>query len=408
MIAIHSNCQVNDWNNKKSIKDYKWSYAVDIKKTLLATAIFASVGGQVAVAAPYVADARSNGMGNTGVVSADFLTSSFHNPALGALYRENDDVGILIPAIGVNARDTDDSLKTIDDMQKLYEQSSAVDPSDATALNNLLNQLDGNAPINVTAGAGFAVAIPTEHVSLNFYGAGFTEVIAITQVAVDNGDAPTDVQKRYEDTKVGMVAFGTYEYGLALSKVVPISGHNISFGITPKFQQLFTYSAIDKVNDFEFDNYKDSEVTQSAFNFDLGAAWVQGAYRVGLVIKDVLSQEIKTQVGGYTYKLNPQAKLGLGYVTELITASVDLDLTKQERFNTSSDDTQFARIGVEGNAWNWAQLRAGYEIDMKNNVDNAFTFGVGISPGDLVSLDLAGTYAGNNQFGGSLNLAFTF
>jgi len=380
---------------------------VDIKKTLLATAIIASSGAQV-VAAPYVADARSNAMGNTGVVSADFLTSAFHNPALGALYRENDDVGLLIPAIGVNARDSDESLQTIDDMQKLYKNSNATDPSDATSLNNLLNQLEGNAPINVTAGAGFAVAVPTEQVSLNFYAAGFTEVIAITDVAADNGNAPTDVQTRYENTKVGMVAFGTYEYGLALSKVVPISGQNIAFGVTPKFQKLFTYSAIDKVNDFEMDNYKDSEVSKSAFNFDLGAAWVKGPYRAGLVIKDVLSQEIKTEIGGYTYKLNPQVKAGIGYVTELITASFDLDLTKQERFNTSLDDTQFARIGVEGNAWNWAQLRAGYEIDMKNNVDNAFTFGIGISPGDVVSVDLAGSYAGSNQFGGSLNVAVTF
>ena len=56
----------------------------------------------------------------------------------------------------------------------------------------------------------------------------------------------------------------------------------------------------------------------------------------------------------------------------------------------------------------WAQLRLGYEIDLEDTLDNSFTFGVGISPADLVSFDLAASYAGDNQYGLSGNLAFTF
>ena len=54
------------------------------------------------------------------------------------------------------------------------------------------------------------------------------------------------------------------------------------------------------------------------------------------------------------------------------------------------------------------QLRLGYEIDLEDTLDNSFTFGVGISPADLVSFDLAASYAGDNQYGLSGNLAFTF
>jgi hypothetical protein len=104
------------------------------------------------------------------------------------------------------------------------------------------------------------------------------------------------------------------------------------------------------------------------------------------------------------------------YVSRFFTASVDLDLTKQTRFEGLNidgladdfDDTQFIRFGVEGNAWDWLQLRAGYEVDMLSNMDNAVTAGLGISPFDVVNIDIAGSYSGDNQFGGSLSLAFTF
>ena len=55
-----------------------------------------------------------------------------------------------------------------------------------------------------------------------------------------------------------------------------------------------------------------------------------------------------------------------------------------------------------------AQLRAGYEMDLEKTLDNSVTAGIGISPFDLLSLDIAGAYAGANQFGVSGNLAFTF
>lgn len=141
---------------------------------------------------------------------------------------------------------------------------------------------------------------------------------------------------------------------------------------------------------------------------DLGAVWLKESFRAGVAVKDLFSQEIKTYDGSNTYKLNTQVTVSGAYVTQFFTAAVDADVTAQKRFKGSNDDTQFLRFGIEGDAWGWAQLRAGYEVDMKSNLDNAFTFGLGISPGDLVSIDLAGLYAGENQLGLSANLAFTF
>ena len=75
--------------------------------------------------------------------------------------------------------------------------------------------------------------------------------------------------------------------------------------------------------------------------------------------------------------------LGIGYVGDYVALSLDADLTKQKRFKELDDDTQFIRVGIEGNAWGWAQLRAGYEVDLENNLDNSVTGGIGISPFDV-------------------------
>ncbi|MDW2150821.1 conjugal transfer protein TraF, partial [Vibrio sp. 378] len=171
---------------------------------------------------------------------------------------------------------------------------------------------------------------------------------------------------------------------------------------------LKTYTQRTTLDDFDIEDYDKSEVSKNAFNMDVGIAWYHEAFRAGLSVKDVFKQDIKTKLGSYTYELTPQATVGIGYVSNYVALSLDADLTTQKRFKELDDDTQFVRIGIEGDAWGWAQLRAGYEIDLENNLDNSVTGGIGISPFDVVSLDLAGSYAGDNQFGAAANLAFTF
>lgn len=374
-----------------------------MNKTALAVACVLGVLSTSSIAATQMADARSNGMGNTGVVSADYLLAPFHNPALGALHRDNDDVGILFPAFGLTVHDQDETIQTIDDAQDLFADISNGSSSDTAALDKLLDDLAGNAPVAVTAGLNFAVAIPTRTLSVNLFGGGYTEVIAATAVA-DQGDA----EERYNNSTFKMVAFGVTEVGLSFAKSFELGGQNIAFGISLKYQNLLTYSQEGNIDNFDLDNYDESERSKTAFNLDMGMAWHSGPLRAGLAMKNLLSQEIDTEIGGYTYELNPQATIGLGYAGEHLAASVDFDLTKQTRFKELNDDTRFLRFGVEGNVWGWAQLRAGYEMDLEDTLDDSITAGIGISPFDAVSFDIAGSYAGANQFGASANLAFTF
>ncbi|EGR1309466.1 hypothetical protein VCHC46B1_1652 [Vibrio cholerae HC-46B1] len=384
---------------------------IQTKSTL--AVVMAMAFSSSALASNLLMDARGAGMGNTGVSTADYLLAPYYNPALTAVYRKNDSFGILLPSIGLRAEDKDESLKTIDDLQDSIEQFERAGVGAATQenvdqLNRYLDQLTDDKPLAVTAGIGIAVALPLDAVSLNFFTRGYAEVIAKANVAAKSGNSANEVKTRYESSDVDLTAFGYTEVGLAVGKQVVLGGQTVALGVTPKVQQLRTYQDNASVKSFDLDDYDKSEVKDNAFNLDMGAVWLIDQYRVGIVAKDLFAKDIQTQNRNNTYKLDTQIAVSGSYVSDFFIAAVDLDLTKQRRFNGDNDDTQFMRFGVEGNAWGWAQLRAGYEVDLQNSLDNSVSVGLGVSPWDVVSLDLAGSYAGDNQFGLSANLAFTF
>ncbi|WP_315917444.1 conjugal transfer protein TraF [Vibrio fluvialis] len=366
-----------------------------------------------AYAANGVADARGNAMGNTGVTTSDYLLAPFYNPALTAVYRDRDSVGLLVPALGANIRDSDESLSTIDDLQSSIDQFEAAGVGAATQeninqLNGYLDDLADDKPFAVSGGAGIAVALPMNAVSLNFFARGYAEILADSTIAANTGNTASDVETRYQNSYVNMLAFGYSEYGVAVAKLFTLQGQQIAIGITPKIQELRTYKEVVTVQDFDLSDYDQSKTSKNAFNLDIGAVWLKDNFRAGIAAKDLISLEIKTYDDQSSYTLDPQVTVSGGYVTDFLALAIDWDLTKQKRFKGVDDDTQFLRFGVEGNAWGWAQLRAGYEIDLESTLDNSITAGLGISPGDLVSVDLAANYAGNYQYGLSANLAFTF
>ncbi|EGR0793601.1 conjugal transfer protein TraF [Vibrio cholerae] len=384
---------------------------IQTKSTL--AVVMAIAFSSSALASNLLMDARGAGMGNTGVSTADYLLAPYYNSALTAVYRKNDSFGILLPSIGLRAEDKDESLKTIDDLQDSIEQFERAGVGAATQenvdqLNRYLDQLADDKPLAVTAGIGIAVALPLDAVSLNFFTRGYAEVIAKANVAAKSGNSANEVKTRYESSDVDLTAFGYTEVGLAVGKQVVLGGQTVALGVTPKVQQLRTYQDNASVKSFDLDDYDKSEVKDNAFNLDMGAVWLIDQYRVGIVAKDLFAKDIQTQNRNNTYKLDTQIAVSGSYVSDFFIAAVDLDLTKQRRFNGDNDDTQFMRFGVEGNVWGWAQLRAGYEVDLQNSLDNSVSVGLGVSPWDVVSFDLAGSYAGDNQFGLSANLAFTF
>lgn len=379
------------------------------KITIISLSVAISLSSASAYAATTVADARGNGMGNTGVTTADYLLAPFYNPALTAVSRDNDDFGLLLPAVGASVRDSDDTLTTLDDLQSdidAFEDSPSS--SAAQDLNDYLNELEDDDALNATVGVGAAIAIPARMLSVNLFARGYAEIIAVPEIAADGGTSAPAVQTRYENSSVRTIAFGYGEFGVALAKQFRIGSQQFAFGVSPKYQQLKTYKQDITVQDFDLDDFDQSETSKSAFNMDLGAVWLLNSFRIGVAAKDLFSQTIDTIDNSNQYELDTQVTASGAYVSDFFTATLDWDLTKQSRFSNIEDDTQFVRVGIEANAWGWAQLRAGYQIDTQDTLDNTITAGIGISPADVVSLDVSAAYAGENEFGVSGNLAFTF
>ncbi len=63
------------------------------------------------------------------------LTAPFYNPALVAIYRRNDDMGMITPSFGGNYNDPGDMKSNID---------SVIDASNTADLDAALNKLEGN------------------------------------------------------------------------------------------------------------------------------------------------------------------------------------------------------------------------------------------------------------------------
>ncbi|WBA19667.1 conjugal transfer protein TraF [Salinivibrio kushneri] len=366
-----------------------------------------------ALAATNPTDARANAMGGVGVASGDYLSAGFHNPALAALDPDSA-FGVLIPYIGAEARDPDDLVDGLDDV------ADAFDQQDATKIESSLRAVQGDKAY-VNAGVGAAVGIPTGSISATLYTSGLIEGAVLPDVRdSDISDAQGGNNNFTPESSATILAAGIGELGVALATNLDIAGQRVAVGVTPKLQRITTYNYGVAVDDYDTDDWDDSRYREeeNAFNLDLGAVWQSGPYRVGLAGKNLVSQDVDTVTSDFnkeekhfTYQLEPQFILGSAFVSDFVTLAADLDLNKKKGFKGSldvDDDTQFFRVGAEFDAFGHAQLRTGYRADLEDNVDNAFTLGLGLSPFGVANLDIAASIIDSNSYGGSAQLAFTF
>lgn len=77
-----------------------------MKKFSLSVGFSLVLTSPLVFSANYAVEARGDAMGGVGVVSGNFLTGPFYNPALVAIYRRNDDVGMILPSIGLSYNDS--------------------------------------------------------------------------------------------------------------------------------------------------------------------------------------------------------------------------------------------------------------------------------------------------------------
>jgi len=373
-----------------------------------------------AYAANYAIEARGDAMGGVGVVSANFLTAPFYNPALVAIYRRNDDVGMILPSIGFNYDDQDGMVDDLDTISDILDNpdSSRIDELDST-----LNNINGSI-LNAELGGVVAFAIPNQFVAANVYGKAYTETFSNPQVASASSceaslTADQCTLDRAQRSTVNAVSVAVTEVGISLAKYQTFLGQHVAFGITPKLQRIYTYVYEASMTNYDLADVADNGNGETMFNLDAGALWFYGPFRVGLSASDMVSRDVETltipsAVSGnpsisYQYEMRPQYTLGAGIVADYFTLSVDYDLNEKERYVDFDDNTQMIRVGGEIDILRQLKLRAGYYKNLAyDDSEGTITAGIGISPLNLFQLDLAASYTNENAMGAYVNFLASY
>lgn len=409
------------------------------------TTVLALSSGAVS-AAPMAFNARQDAMGGAGVSTANYLSAPFYNPARLAMSEQGDKGGVMLPFVGAEVFDKDNLVDKSDDFSDTYNEFQ--DAYDAYSANptsgneqrliaanqkatDALSGLQGKSGYG-RAGAGAVVALPFDALSMALFVNAYADVQAFTDVSMDdfqsydyNGVTLT-IPRSDDDLQsqaIGMAA-GVSELGFSLAKSFAAKGMRWSVGVTPKAQKLRIYNYVVNAASTSFSDINDDKYRndKSAFNMDMGLAadWDNG-WSSGLAIKNLFKQELDSPTIEHvqsSYELNPVPTASVAYHLGSLLFTSDLDLVAQKRFtgltgthnsyDADNDDLQSFALGTEWDVLGWLQLRGGYRHDLKSNLDDAITAGIGLSPFEVFHFDLSGLYAGSNEYGASLQTSLTF
>lgn len=379
-------------------------------------------------AATYAVEARGDAMGGTGVVSSNFLTAPFYNPAITAIYRRNDDAGMIIPSFGVAYSDEYQMVDGLDQASKIIDgaiSSSSISSADAAELQTTLNGLE-NDIAKLELGGVVALAIPNSWVAANLFGKAYIESFAQTDIytSANTGDTDVNTAVNAELSAINAVAIGVTEVGISLAKYQTFLGQHISFGVSPKLQRIYTYVYTANLNNYDIKDVRDNGTGDTMFNMDAGFLWFRGPIRVGVSAMNIVSRDITTQelpaqtltskIDGsqsrttaavsYSYKVRPQYTVGIGLVGDYSAISVDYDLNEDERYTSFKDNTQYVRVGGEIDIMRQLKLRAGWRRNLAyDNLDDTFTAGIGLSPLNLFQMDIGASYTNEDSMGAYIN-----
>ncbi|EJE1496568.1 conjugal transfer protein TraF [Escherichia coli] len=393
-----------------------------ITRTLIASAVLFSFNS---TAATSYFEARNDAMGGTGVASSHYGVAPLANPALLTKSGAKDDFSLLLPSVGAQLSDPGnirDNADKISDDWKAFDRAVDSQSGVTQAAARLKARLQDfrHTHSDAQVGASAVAALPGDTL------AGALMLKSYDTVSVDGKVSDADLNylesiassgQSVDKDRLTSQAFARAalitDVGIALATELETAGQKWSLGFTPKFQRvdLFNYNVLVKnydSSDFKGDRYHN---TKNGINADIGASMdLDDNWTLGLVAQNLIPRSIETkEVNGITetFRIRPQVTAGVSWHNDMFTTALDVDLTPASGF-TSDSKRQFAAIGAEFNAWKWVQLRAGYRQNLASNDGSAFTAGVGVSPFDVVHLDLAGLAGTDNNYGAIAQLQFTF
>lgn len=383
-----------------------------MKKTLISLALIAASSNSLALE-NY--NGRLSGMAGAGYVTGGYSDGVLLNPSLSATFKKDDDFALVINggAYGADEDNLIDGLEDLADFTDYLNNTTDLDESDADELKRLMANVD-NKTLQGTGSASVVVAIPNTLISITLIAkasgsAGITPNIdendyALIDGSVDGAFDPEDLQSSVLGRGVIVE-----ETGIALAKDISSSkDQQILLGITPKRVEVETFIYEATVANYDEDDFDadDYSVTDSASSLDAGITFIRGELRYGLSVSNITSQTFKT-ITDEKFELATRTTAAIGYVTEKIKAEAALDLEATPIFGLEGD-SQIFRAGIEVSPLSWLQLRAGIQRDLEKTLPNAYSVGIGISPFDVINIDIAGYSGSNDAAGAALQLGLRF
>ena len=400
------------------------------KRSLLFSGLMLA-GMTSAYALPYgFSDARSVAMGNVSVATGGVTTAAFSNPAM-LMVNETDETFALHVGVGAVFIEDGGITDDIDEFQAIEDQIDSIvlnDPSNTAELLDALNaqrqiigNLDGDSLLGratpnvalVYGGDSFSVAV-TAGGEAYASGAidnvtGTTGIITEGSIAADLAD--NSVLDDVPSADLEAVGVITQEVGISIATNTTILGMDVSFGIKPKVvsAEAITFrQAIDTV-DVE-DIIDDSTQDLGSFTtLDAGIAiGVTESIRVGMVAKNLISETLTVNTNGFNKDIDfdTQLRVGVSYNTSFMTVAADMDLIESDPVLVE-DANKMLALGVELNAFDFVQLRAGYQTNLASgaSADDLISAGIGLWLG--FNLDIAAVVS-EDSVGAFVQTGFRF
>lgn len=372
-------------------------------------------------------------LGGTGVAHGTNSNAIFYNPALLSITGQTEDISLMAGARFSDKLKVLDALASYQDngLEAAYDAAlndyksgnvgdARQDVFDtATALGNQLVLMAGK-PIQREYLYAVVFAIPHKKVDMSLIidsrelGGAIINTTAndineLLRVRNEASDGSLSTQETFDSSQLTSHMLGRglimNEIGLSLAREFNVAGHDVAFGITPKYIMATSFDYAVNVNIADYDSSL-GQKTDSSIDIDVGAAKEFGnGWTTGFAIKNLIGQEYETQpyvdpkltglgvtINPSIIKIKPQARIGASHSTQWTTVSLDLDLNESESFGFDSK-TQYLALGAELNVFEMTQLRIGFRHNMSDTSTSIATIGIGFDlPG--VQLDLA---AGANE-----------
>lgn len=369
--------------------------------------------------------AKRAGQGFTSITQ-DF-TSSISNPALLTSYEDTDDLyfSLNFGILGSDQYGIRDISKTIGEeltgfQQDIntfpleYSEDEFIDQADQIVTN--LAEID-NKTISAREGLNAQIIIPNKYLSIGMFVNQYARAGGIADYnendqaklnqaitdAINYNQSPDLGAPPYFDlntleSNAKSIAYSITESGLMLGKRILNHVHyDLSIGTKIKYQRIDLYSKKIMVSEFNdinntlsFDHDKFIDSTES-INVDLGfhVEWgEQRQWSLALVTNNLIPQAVTFKDDDLTFKLDTSSILGFSYQNEWVTLSTELDLINRESFE-QLEPAQFIAAGAELHIAKNMQFRLGRKQDINNNEPHLYTIGIGVSPFNTLSFDIA-------------------